>query len=162
MADVMTPAQRSRCMSRIRGRDTKPEISLRSALWRRGLRFRTKTRLHGKPDIVFPTERLAVFVDGCFWHRCPLHLSRPTANRQFWEQKLSGNVDRDRRTDAMLRADAWTVLRVWEHEVEDALDELVQRIYDCVVAKRATAKTRKVAGGRGREQVRRPLSFAGH
>jgi DNA mismatch endonuclease, patch repair protein len=162
MADVMTAAQRSRCMSRIRGRDTKPEISLRSALWRRGLRFRKNARLSGKPDIMFPTERVVVFVDGCFWHRCPLHHTKPAANGHFWEQKLSGNVDRDRRTDAKLHADGWIVLRVWEHEVKDALDEITQRIYGCVVAERATPKVREVARDPGGEPARRALCSAGH
>jgi DNA mismatch endonuclease (patch repair protein) len=145
MADVMTPTQRSRCMSRIRGRNTKPEVSLRSALWRRGLRFRTKTRLPGKPDIAFPTERVAVFVDGCFWHRCPEHQTRPANNAEFWDTKLSENVARDRRTDAILEADAWTVLRVWEHEVDRDLDDVTRRVCELVLDRRATSKA---AGGR--------------
>ena len=111
-------------MSRIRGSDTKPEVALRSAVWRRGLRFRKKTRLRGKPDIVFPTERVVVFVDGCFWHRCPEHQTRPAANAEFWDNKLSGNVARDRLVDAALEAEAWTVVRVWEHEVERELDSV--------------------------------------
>lgn len=151
MADVMTAAQRSRCMSRIRGRDTKPEVSLRSALWRRGLRFRKKSRLRGKPDIVFPTERIVVFVDGCFWHRCPQHQTRPAANAEFWDNKLSGNVARDRRTDAILADEEWAVVRVWEHEVENDLEGVVRRLCNLVLAKRATGR-----GAEGR------LSKPGH
>lgn len=131
-------------MSRIRGRDTKPEVALRSALWRRGLRFRKKTRLRGKPDIVFPTERLIVFVDGCFWHRCPEHQTRPAANAEFWDNKLSGNVVRDRQVDAVLAAEAWTVVRVWEHEVERELEAVTLRVYELVLASRARCK-----GGEG-------------
>ncbi len=140
MVDVMTAPQRSRCMSRIRGRDTKPEVALRSALWRLGLRFRKKTRLPGRPDIVFPKERVAVFVDGCFWHRCPEHQTKPAANAEFWEKKLSGNVDRDLRTDAQLKAEAWTVMRVWEHEVEEDAEAAARRVRKLVRDRRATGR----------------------
>jgi DNA mismatch endonuclease (patch repair protein) len=149
MTDVMTAAQRSRCMSRIRGRDTKPEIALRSALWRCGLRFRKNGRLRGKPDIVFPTERIAVFVDGCFWHRCPQHQTRPASNAEFWDRKLSENVERDRRTEAILGADGWIVLRVWEHEVEDELEDLARRIRRLVARRRSTSR-----GAEGRLTVK--------
>lgn len=136
-------------MSRIRGSDTKPEVVLRSALWRRGLRYRKKTRLRGKPDIVFPTERVVVFVDGCFWHRCPEHQTRPAANAEFWDNKLSGNVARDRHVDAALEAEAWTVVRVWEHEVERELESVTLRVYELVLASRARCK-----GGEGRPSAR--------
>lgn len=134
--DTLSPERRSRNMSRIRGSDTKPEVALRSAVWRRGLRFRKKTRLRGKPDIVFPTERVVVFVDGCFWHRCPEHQTRPAANAEFWDNKLSGNVARDRLVDAALEAEAWTVVRVWEHEVERELDSVTARVCDLVLDRR--------------------------
>jgi DNA mismatch endonuclease (patch repair protein) len=136
-------------MSRIRGRDTKPETALRSALWRRGLRFRKTTGLRGKPDIVFATARVVVFVDGCFWHRCPEHQTRPASNAAFWDGKLSENVARDRRTDAALEAEGWTVVRIWEHEVEQALDAVTQRVYDLVVGERVTSK-----GAAGRPAAR--------
>lgn len=142
-------------MSRIRGRDTKPELLLRSALWRRGLRFRTKNRLRGRPDIVFPTERIAVFVDGCFWHRCPEHQTKPAANAEFWDKKLSGNVERDRRADEILQTDGWSVVRIWEHEVERDLEAVTGRVQALVLEKRATRKD--AAGqhaGRGRRARR--------
>ncbi len=91
----MTTAQRSRCMSRIRGRDTHPELLVRKALWRRGFRFRLKNRLPGRPDIVFGSAKVAVFIDGCFWHACPEHGVKPSANARFWHSKLEGNVQRD-------------------------------------------------------------------
>jgi DNA mismatch endonuclease (patch repair protein) len=131
-------------MSRIRGRDTKPEVALRSALWRSGLRFRKSSRLRGKPDIVFPTERLVVFVDGCFWHRCPQHHTKPASNADFWDRKLSANVERDRRTDDILGADGWIVLRVWEHEVEDKLEDVARRIQQAVAAGSLRTKPLKV------------------
>lgn len=117
MTDVLTREQRSFCMSRIRGRDTTPEVLLRKALWARGLRYRLKTRLPGKPDLVFPRFHTVVFVDGCFWHSCPQHRVMPRKRRNFWERKLAANVQRDRSVTKALRAAGWQVVRVWEHEV---------------------------------------------
>jgi len=106
-----------------RRRDTEPEKKLRSALFAMGLRFRVDQPIKAgednrpiRPDIVFPRAKLAVFVDGCFWHRCPVHGTRPSRNRQYWDAKLQRNVDRDRRYDEMLSKADWVVLRVWEHE----------------------------------------------
>ncbi len=148
VGDVMTSEQRSRCMSRIRGSDTKPEMTVRRALWRCGLRFRTKTRLPGRPDIVFPTERIAIFVDGCFWHCCPQHQVQPSTNTVFWQNKLSGNVERDGRTNQLLAAEGWIVLRFWEHDVDLRVETVVQRIHRRVLKRRATLKTRKAGGDR--------------
>lgn len=117
MSDVLTPAQRSFCMSRNRGTDTKPEVLLRKALWRLGLRYRLNSRLPGKPDLVFPGSRSVVFVDGCFWHGCPEHFQAPQANASFWHEKLARTRSRDIQVNDALPADGWTVLRVWEHEV---------------------------------------------
>jgi DNA mismatch endonuclease (patch repair protein) len=102
-----------------RGIDTQPEFAVRSALHRRGLRFRTNVAASGgrcRADIVFPRQRIAVFVDGCFWHRCPEHGVSPRTNSSYWEAKLDRNVARDRRNDEALRAAGWTVVRVWEHD----------------------------------------------
>lgn len=101
--------------------DTTPELLLRSALHARGLRYR-KDRLlevagrRVRPDVVFGPTRVAVFVDGCFWHRCPVHSTHPKANAEFWQAKFDRNVERDRADDAALNAGGWTVVRVWEHE----------------------------------------------
>lgn len=97
MTDVLTPKQRSFCMSQIRGRDTKPEIWLRKQLWALGLRYTLESRLPGKPDMVFPRYRVVVFVDGCFWHGCPKHLVKPKTNRSFWLKKINLNRVRDRK-----------------------------------------------------------------
>jgi DNA mismatch endonuclease (patch repair protein) len=102
-------------------RNTKPEVQLRSLLHALGYRFRKHLTIHTssgpvQPDIVFTRRRLAVFVDGCFWHRCPAHGTSPRANSWYWEPKLTRNVNRDRRMDEALREAGWTVLRVWEHE----------------------------------------------
>jgi DNA mismatch endonuclease, patch repair protein len=104
-----------------RRRDTGPEMALRTLLHRSGLRYRVDYRVGTgrsapRPDIAFTRARVAVFVDGCFWHSCPKHATMPKANRDFWESKLERNVERDRENDAALEAMGWTVIRIWEHE----------------------------------------------
>jgi DNA mismatch endonuclease, patch repair protein len=110
--------------------DTAPELALRSELHVRGLRFRKDHRVDltdcaVRPDVVFTRARVAVFIDGCFWHRCPLHATDPKANSDYWGPKLRANAARDRRVDDALSAAGWTVVRIWEHEdVIDAADRV--------------------------------------
>lgn len=120
---------RSEQMSRIRGEDTSPERVLGAALRARGLLFdeHAKTPV-GRPDIVFPTLRVAVFVDGCFWHGCPTHYVRPRTRTDFWSARLRENVARDRKQTHDLEALGWSVVRVWEHEVFTSLDAVLARI----------------------------------
>lgn len=124
-------------MTNTKRRDTKPELALRSAVHAMGLRFSVDRPIPGtrrRSDVVFPTERVAVYVDGCFWHSCPQHGTAPKQNRQWWLDKLAANWRRDDDTDAALRADGWTVLRFWEHD-----DPLVAagRVRDAVLRRRA-------------------------
>lgn len=128
MTDVMTPMQRSLCMSRIRARDTRPEIIIRKMLWSLGYRYRVRYKLPGKPDIVFTKKRLVVFIDGCFWHRCPLHYQPPATNKVFWEDKIGGNVKRDQRVHDQLTQEGWLVMRFWEHEVKDSPEQVLRAI----------------------------------
>lgn len=128
MIDVMTSQQRKRCMANIRGRNTKPEVQLRKELWRRGLRYRLHAKIAGRPDLLFAKQKVAVFVDGCFWHRCDKHFSLPKTNIDFWQGKIRSNVDRDKRVTNDLRRLGWRVIRVWEHEVESDLQRLATRI----------------------------------
>lgn len=129
-SDVLTPEQRNRCMSRIKGRNTGPELRLRKVLWRRGIRYRLNSEITGRPDLVFPKQRVAVFVDGCFWHGCPQHGSRPKANSAFWNDKIERNIERDRFVTEELQRQGWTVLRFWEHEVESNVADVADRISD--------------------------------
>ncbi|MCB9794089.1 MAG: very short patch repair endonuclease [Alphaproteobacteria bacterium] len=124
------PATRSEQMARIPREDTKPETRLRKALWQAGVRgYRKHARTPaGRPDLVFPGPRLAVFLDGCFWHGCPDHYSRPRSREDFWAEKLRANIERDRRQTAQLEAEGWRVLRVWEHEVYEDLPAAVERV----------------------------------
>ncbi len=115
-------------------RDTVPEVALRKELHRRGLRFRLHRSMRelsrSKPDVTFVSAKLAVYVDGCFWHSCPIHASQPRANSAWWLAKLAANVTRDRRIDEELRAGGWRVVRVWEHEdpieAADRIESLIR------------------------------------
>ncbi|BBZ33019.1 very short patch repair endonuclease [Mycolicibacterium confluentis] len=127
-----------------RSRDTGPEKALRSALHASGLRFRVAARpipgLRRTADIVFRPLRIAVYVDGCFWHGCPEHYTAPRANSEFWRNKVEGNRARDRNTDELMDAAGWTVVRVWEHE-----DPLLaaERVAALVRERRAAEEARR-------------------
>ena len=122
MTDVFTPEKRSRIMACVKGVDTRPEILVRSILHRLGFRFRLHRRdLPGCPDIILPRYRKIIFVHGCFWHgheECS-RSARPTTNRDFWDNKLSRNVERDKQNLLELTALGWDVLVVWTCETKD-------------------------------------------
>lgn len=131
MADVFTKAKRSEVMSRIRGRGNKDTELALAKLFRRHhiTGWRRNQPVFGKPDFTFPKVKLAVFVDGCFWHGCPKHATKPKNNRAFWQKKLMGNKARDQLVTQTLRRTGWRVLRVWEHELARKLQaRLVRRI----------------------------------
>ncbi|WP_460373375.1 very short patch repair endonuclease [Methanocalculus sp. MC3] len=129
MTDIHTPEQRSRNMSAIRGKDTKPELIIRSLLYSRGVRgYRIHYDLPGKPDLVFIKMKVAIFIDGCFWHKCPQCFREPQKNRDFWMEKINGNFERDLRVNAELSGDGWTVLRFWEHDVRNDPESIVNSI----------------------------------
>jgi DNA mismatch endonuclease (patch repair protein) len=115
-------------------RDTPCEVAVRRELHRRGLRYRVDRPIPGvtkaRPDITFPAQRVAVFIDGCFWHLCPEHGTVPTANEWWWREKLEGNVARDQRHNTALGAAGWTVVRIWEHvepvEAADIIESLLR------------------------------------
>jgi DNA mismatch endonuclease (patch repair protein) len=115
-------------MSQIRGCDTKPEILLRNVLRGMGLRYRLRSKLGGRPDLVFPSARIAVFVDGWQWHCCPDHWVRPKSNTEFWDRKFEKNRIRDTEVNELLRDQGWRVLRFWEHEVEENSKAVTRRI----------------------------------
>ncbi|MFF7675684.1 very short patch repair endonuclease [Actinacidiphila glaucinigra] len=122
---------RSRNMAAIKRRDTKPERVIRSLLHAAGKRYRVDVRLtlgstRPRPDILFTRARVAVFVDGCFWHCCPEHGRQPGVNGGYWAPKLERNVARDRAADEALTDAGWTVIRVWEHEApNEAADRII-------------------------------------
>lgn len=130
-APIPKNEQISKTMSAIKGKNTKPELRLRKALWDNGIRG---YRLHwkkvpGRPDIAFPGKKIAIFVNGCYWHRCPLcNPSCPKSNVEFWENKFTRNVERDRLKNQALEEIGWTVLTIWECEIKKELDTQVERI----------------------------------
>lgn len=129
---VPPAAALSRKMSTLARADTAPEIALRKALHARGLRYRVQLHVPGNRrrhiDVAFTRAKVAVMVDGCFWHGCPEHGTRPLANREWWDWKIARNTERDRDTTRLLTEQGWTVVRVWEHEDPDEAAGRVERI----------------------------------
>lgn len=119
MADVFSKAKRSDVMSRIRSRgNEETELALIRLFRSHNITgWRRNWRLEGKPDFVFPTQRLVIFVDGCFWHGCPVHGTQPSTNQAYWKSKLERNRARDKRVTRVLRTYGWRVLRVWHHDL---------------------------------------------
>ncbi|TVQ61291.1 MAG: DNA mismatch endonuclease Vsr [Phycisphaerales bacterium] len=139
MADDRTSVQRSETMRRVRSRDTSCELALRRALHRRGLRYSLRRRLPGSPDVVFVRARVAVFVDGCFWHGCPAHCRVPATNRSYWLAKIARNRARDAAADTALKRAGWRVVRVWEHDVRERPERTAGRVAGVVHRRLARA-----------------------
>jgi len=122
----------ARSMQSNRRRDTRPELLVRRALFANGLRFRVDfapgRNRRRRADIVFTRTRLAIFIDGCFWHGCPVHATTPKLNADYWRPKLERNVERDRETDEELRSEGWKVARFWEHEDPEAVVEAIRSL----------------------------------
>ena len=142
MADTVTPDQRSRIMAQVKSKDTKPELLVRSLLHRLGYRFRLHRKdLPGKPDIVLPRHRKAIFVHGCFWHGhtgCK-RSARPTSRADYWNAKIDRNMQRDATATAQLAALGWTVLTLWECELRPA-EALNDRLHGFLETRNETQK----------------------
>jgi DNA mismatch endonuclease, patch repair protein len=113
-------------MSAIHSKNTKPELCLRKALWAKGFRFRVQFGKE-KIDIAFPSKKIAVFVDGCFWHGCPIHAHFPKSNQTYWLPKLKKNVERDSNKNERLKNQGWVIIRFWEHELKK-IEEVIEQI----------------------------------
>lgn len=137
MPDIFTRAKRSQVMSRIRGHGNKDtEVALMKLLRiHRVTGWRRRQPVFGKPDFVFHTARIAVFVDGCFWHGCPKHCNTPASNRAFWKKKFAANKARDRRVNQTLRKSGWRVLRIWECALVRDGEACVHRIRNALVSR---------------------------
>lgn len=137
MSDVHTKEIRSYNMSRIRSKDTKPEIIVRKFLFSKGLRYRKNDKRYlGHPDIVLPKYKTIIFVHGCFWHRHPdcQYASTPTTNTGFWEEKFQKNVERDKKIQASLIESGWNVIVVWECQLKSPVRELtLNALYNSIV-----------------------------
>jgi len=120
--DTHTKEQRSYNMSRILAKDTKPEIEFRKFIWSKGLRgYRIHSKLRGKPDLYFGKSKIAVFIDGCFWHKCPVCFKKPKSNKKYWNLKIKKNVERDLNTDIFLEENGIHVIRFWGHEIKNEI-----------------------------------------
>jgi len=129
MTDVLSPEQRHLNMVRIKGKNTGPEVKLRRLLYQSGLRgYRVHHNITGKPDVVFTRQRIAIFVDGCFWHKCPFCFKEPETRKDFWLEKINKNVERDKRNDLKLSEEGWRVIRIWEHQVKKNPEEVLELI----------------------------------
>lgn len=152
-----SPEVRSRIMSAIRSVNTRPELAVRRAVWARGLRYRIHDRsVPGTPDLSNRSRRVAVFVDGCFWHACPRCYREPRSNVEFWRAKISRNRARRAKVRRMLRIDGWLVVQAWEHEVRRS----PERVADRVEAAFGGASPRAPAT-RGRKGAGKPRRRAG-
>ena len=156
------PEVTSRIMAAVRSRDTRPEVALRSALWRRGLRYRVRSKLTGKPDIVFPSARLAVFVNGDFWHGNAWRVRglpsfeeqfHKINNADFWRAKIEANMARDRHVNAELGTSGWCVYRVFESRLKDELGLVAEEIETLVRRPPATRGGTRVTGSAGSNKI---------
>ena len=131
--DKVTKEKRSKIMSAIRSKNTTPEMTLRKEMWAQGLRYRIH---YGKEkiDVAFPSRKLAIFVDGCFWHSCPLHSHIPKSNEKYWVAKLKKNRERSKGKDDRLEREGWTILHFWEHEInnkKNVVAEIAKILLEC-------------------------------
>lgn len=121
LTDVMSKEQRSKNMSAIRSQ-SKLENAFTKYLWNKGLRFRKNVRtLYGNPDIAIKKYKIVIFIDSCFWHKCPDHFKRPQSNQEFWDKKLNKNVERDQKVTRYYLENGWNIKRIWEHEIRSNL-----------------------------------------
>ncbi len=133
MTDVLTPEQRKLNMSRIRAKDTSPEKKLRQMLREKGIRgYRIHYNLPGKPDMVFVRKKIAIFIDGCFWHKCPVCFREPETRKEFWMKKIQSNVMRDEKINTQLKEQGWHVIRIWEHEIRKEPEKVTASIISLI------------------------------
>jgi DNA mismatch endonuclease (patch repair protein) len=154
MPDVFTKAKRSEVMSKIRGHGNKDtELALMKLFRRHRITgWRRHQDVFGKPDFLFRRNRLALFVDGCFWHGCPKHCKTPAGNREFWKKKFAANMARDRRVNRELRKLGWRVMRIWEHDLDRRGRTVVRRVQAAILRNRQFPSAccwAKASGGRG-------------
>ena len=128
--DKVPAETRTRIMQSIRSADTKMEVELRKALYAKGLRFRKNVKgLVGTPDIALKSKKIAIFLDSCFWHVCPIHFRKPSSNNSYWEKKVKMNKDRDARVSNFYQAQHWRILRFWEHELTHSFQNVLNKAY---------------------------------
>jgi DNA mismatch endonuclease, patch repair protein len=135
MTDCYPKEVRSRVMANIRSKNTKPELELRKLLWSKGLRgYRIHNKkLPGNPDIAFSKKKIAIFIDGCFWHGCPICFVEPKTNRDYWLPKIRNTIERDNTQQKELESAGWVVIRIWEHDIKNDIQNAVDTIIEKIV-----------------------------
>ena len=128
MADTLTRKQRSYCMSRIRSRWTSQEKKIHNYLKGRKIRHKMHPRIYGSPDLILKGRKTAIFLHGCFWHKCPKCYREPKSNRSYWIPKIDANVARDQRAKRMLRRNGWKVVKFWDHEIKSSFEKCMEKI----------------------------------
>jgi DNA mismatch endonuclease, patch repair protein len=132
MVDKITPEQRRKNMQAIKS-ESKLEDLVAKELWKRNIRYRRNVKtLFGKPDIAIKKYKVVIFIDSCFWHSCPLHMTMPKSNIEFWEKKLNRNRERDAEVNLFYKENGWHIVRIWEHEIEENLDLVVEGIINMI------------------------------
>jgi DNA mismatch endonuclease (patch repair protein) len=132
MVDVFTKEKRSWVMSRIRSKWTTQEKRIHNYLKSRRIKHKMHPKISGSPDIIIPDKKIAIFLHGCFWHRCPKHYREPKSNREYWIPKIDKNAERDKKNIRLLKKSGWKVVRIWEHDTVKNLEECVEEILDCL------------------------------
>ena len=115
-------------MSKVKSKNTELEISFRKKLWNKNHHYRLHYKITGKPDLVFVSKKVAVFIDSCFWHKCPLHHRQPNSNKDYWIPKLKRNEERAKEVNKILIKEGWKVVRIWEHEIKENKERCIKRI----------------------------------
>lgn len=127
--DKHTKEQRHKNMQAVKNKNTKLENLVCKTLWHRNIRFRKNVlSLKGKPDIAIKKYKIVIFVDSCFWHKCPVHYKAPGTNNEFWDSKITGNMNRDIDINKYYNDKKWHILRVWEHEIKEDFNSVIEKI----------------------------------
>lgn len=129
MTDNLTKEQRKKNMTAIKCSNTTIENKVCTDLWKLGYRFRKNVKnLVGKPDIAIKKYKIVIFIDSCFWHKCPEHFKSPKSNLEYWDPKIANNVERDKKVNLYYKTNNWHILRVWEHEIKKDYDNTIKKI----------------------------------
>ncbi len=138
MVDRFNKEVRSRIMSKIKGKNTRPELLLRKALFKLGYRYGLNHRfkeLNFKPDLVMVSRKTCIFIDGCFWHKCPNCYKHPKSNKKYWLPKIKRNAERDKEQNRYLKKNGWKVVRIWEHELKNDISKSIKKIERIITKK---------------------------
>lgn len=142
--DNLTKEQRLKNMRAIQSSGTKIEILVCKALWRNGVRYRKNVKnLPGKPDVAIKKYKIAIFLDSCFWHKCPIHFKQPKSNQDYWDKKIQRNVEHDKKINEYYSANGWHILRIWEHQLKRK-EEQAQTINEIIDFVNSVKKIDKV------------------